>query len=119
MLTKRSKSPGDHDRGRRSNAIRHPSRDDSMEAVIGGRVSPRSDGCWIWTGPVNPQGYGHHGPMLVHRFVWETLRGPIPAGMVVHHRCETPPCCNPEHLELMTRSDHSSMHARQQHAPLT
>lgn len=74
----------------------------------------RGDGCWIWGGSVDKDGYGKlkiDGSMwLAHRMVYEDLVGPIPAAHVLHHACETPPCVNPEHLVPMTRHAHSHLH---------
>ncbi len=38
--------------------------------------------------------------MRAHRLAFALSRGPIPAGMLVLHDCDNPPCCNPEHLAL-------------------
>lgn len=65
--------------------------------------------CWEWTGNRSEKGYG----LLVvdgvrwkaHRFAWTQARGAIPAGMLVCHRCDNPPCCNPAHLFLGTNED--------------
>jgi hypothetical protein len=83
-----------------------------LEAIIGGMVEiiPAS-GCWEWQGAKTAGGYGAYGNRYIHRFVWETLRGPIEPGMVVHHHCENRLCCNPAHLETMERGDHSAHHA--------
>jgi len=43
--------------------------------------------------------------LYVHRVAWELTSGPIPDGMQVLHACDNPPCFNPEHLFLGTRSD--------------
>ena len=40
-----------------------------------------------------------------HRAAWEQSHGPIPAGMMVLHRCDNPPCVNVDHLFLGTARD--------------
>ena len=67
--------------------------------------------CWIWTGALTSKKYGsfkyyqdksaigaHVSSYLLHK-------GEIPKGMLVRHRCDNPPCVNPEHLILGTNSD--------------
>jgi len=72
--------------------------------------SPAS-GCWLYLGARLPRGYGIIGAggkrkkIYAHRAAWIVWRGPIPEGMHVCHRCDNPPCCNPDHLFLGTRSD--------------
>lgn len=70
-------------------------------------------GCWEWAGARVPKdtGYGYtrwdgrYGP--VHRFVYEAIKGTIDDGQVVMHRCDNPPCCNPDHLVLGTHADNA------------
>jgi len=44
-------------------------------------------------------------PQKAHRVAWELHYGPIPQNMQVLHRCDNPPCCNPDHLFLGTQAD--------------
>jgi len=37
--------------------------------------------------------------IYVYRAVYEWLKGTIPAGLVLDHRCQNPCCCEPTHLE--------------------
>ena len=64
----------------------------------------KTHSCWVWTGTKDRKGYGrinsNGSPMLSHRLSWEIHFGPIPDGLNVLHRCDNPPCCNPEHLFL-------------------
>lgn len=62
--------------------------------------------CWPWTGGSTGWGYGSMsvGGRQVgsHRIAYILQRGPIPHGLHVLHRCDNPPCCNPDHLFLGT-----------------
>lgn len=72
------------------------------------------DACWLWTGGRKPRGYGNfclaratNTFVLTHRYAYELTHGPIPAGLVVRHRCDNPPCCNPDHLILGTHQQNT------------
>lgn len=62
------------------------------------------DGCWPFTGGRFPAGYGRFSltprsvQMGAHRAAYEYAFGPVPPGLLVCHRCDNPPCCNPAHL---------------------
>lgn len=78
------------------------------------------NGCWLWTRGRNEHGYGvldrKSGSGLAHRYSWELANGPIPTGLQVLHRCDNPPCVNPEHLFLGTRLDNmADMTAKGRH----
>lgn len=64
--------------------------------------------CWVWTG-ATLKGYGQIGDAGVvkyaHRVAYELAFGPIPDGLMVCHRCDNPPCCNPDHLFTGTALD--------------
>jgi hypothetical protein len=66
-------------------------------------------GCWLWTGCLDPRGYGRLGigrkTFLAHRLSHEHFKGPIPARAFVCHRCDTPACVNPAHFFLGNQAD--------------
>lgn len=62
--------------------------------------------CWMWTGPVNKDGYGYFKGQWAHRLAWmEHNQMPIAEGGVIRHSCDNPGCCNPWHLEIGTPQD--------------
>lgn len=68
-------------------------------------------GCWLWTGSVSADGYGDTGRGQAHRQVYAELYGPVPRGSVVHHKCGTRGCVNPEHLEALSYTEHNRRRA--------
>lgn len=69
-------------------------------------------GCWEWTGTKSTNGYGilavrdrKHGYERVHRLSAEIWIGATIAGMDVLHKCDNPPCFNPEHLYIGTHKE--------------
>jgi predicted DNA-binding protein (UPF0251 family) len=71
-------------------------------------------GCFIWSGKINNSNYGvfkyckNNTPksMMAHRVAFEISTGIlIPDGKIVMHKCDNPPCCNPDHLKLGTNLD--------------
>ncbi len=72
-------------------------------------------GCHIWTGRLDSRKeYGSvNKKYRAHRMAWVITNGPIPDGLFVLHRCDNPPCCNPDHLFLGTGQDNmDDMHRK-------
>jgi len=71
------------------------------------KVEMERSGCWSWRGS-QINNYGQlridKAPYVAHRVTWLSLVGPIPDGLQVDHLCRNRACCNPEHLEPVTRS---------------
>ncbi len=87
--------------------------DSSPEARVGQRIEPQPNGCWLYDGEPDEYGrvyLGHGVRKVAHVFVYETLVGPVPRGHHLHHECETPGCCNPEHLTPLLPNQHKAEH---------
>lgn len=73
------------------------------DRILAKIVVDEMTGCWEWQGYRMPAGHGRvragGRKVLVHRWVFEHLVGPIPEGLELDHLCRNPPCCNPDHLE--------------------
>jgi hypothetical protein len=101
-----------------------------------------ANGCWMWTDVPGKHGYaqvrmgGRGGKfVLVHRWAYENLVGPIPEGLTVDHQChnrdascpggdacEHRRCVNPDHLEAVSLRENtlrsggaSAVNARKTH----
>jgi hypothetical protein len=89
----------------------------SLDEVVWPKVK-KTPQCWLWTGAIECQGYGfihRDGKHLpAHRVVWEMLRGPIPPGHHLHHKCHNRSCVNPDCLEMLSRSEHAKTHWKNQ-----
>lgn len=70
-------------------------------------------GCWEWTGATIKKGYGvirvgKRHLLYVHRVMLELILGrPLEAKERSLHRCDNPPCGNPEHLFVGTTADNN------------
>jgi hypothetical protein len=64
----------------------------------------KSGECWVWIGTRDNNGYGRLNvagtPVLAHRVSWQLHKHEITSDQHVLHKCDNPPCCNPEHLFL-------------------
>jgi hypothetical protein len=85
------------------------------------RAARQPSGCLEWTGAKNERGYGIYyksGHLLrAHRVAWEMENGAIPAGVIVLHRCDNPPCIDTRHLSLGTQRDNMADMVSKMRAP--
>lgn len=90
------------------------------------QVCVRDNGCWQWLGAWRSFGYGgisigvsekgHPRNVLAHRFSYEYFVGPIKSGLEIDHQCGNRRCVNPDHLEVVTRTENRRRGADPQRA---
>ena len=91
------------------------------------KINPAT-GCAEWTGILNNKGYGYvsmnNKRVLVHRFMYEQVKGLIPRIFELDHLCRNRRCANPDHLEAVTHRENmirgettAASNARKTHCP--
>jgi hypothetical protein len=89
-----------------NNQFSYPSVIERFESKF---VLAPDSGCWLWTSPVNPDGYGSFSvndkSYRAHRFSYKNYVGDIPEDMQIDHLCKTTICVNPKHLEVVTPTE--------------
>lgn len=87
--------------------------DELREKLLANCIPEPNSGCWIWTASAEQHGYGHlwlgagRGQRTTgaHRLSYTLFVGPIPDGLLVMHKCDNPPCINPDHLSVGSLRD--------------
>jgi hypothetical protein len=83
---------------------------DPSERIKRGIEIDSNTGCWNWQGDKTSNGYGrvriNGRKILTHVLSYQLKHGPMPEGKELHHRCENRACCNPNHVEPVTRLEH-------------
>lgn len=68
-----------------------------------------STGCWNWAAAKDKGNYPRfkqgNKNRQAHRWIYETLVGPIPAGLDLDHVCVNSTCVAPNHLEPVTKKE--------------
>lgn len=74
------------------------------------RIDRDENGCWVWRGNKLHGGHGQgkwrRYPIKAHRLAYAAFVGE-PGELSVLHRCDNPPCCNPQHHFLGTKADNN------------
>lgn len=83
----------------------------TVDDILSRCAKNQRTGCMEWQGPTTHFGYGwvSYGgrPWIASRLSYKLANGGIPKGLIVRHKCDNPPCCNPDHLEVGTYRDNT------------
>lgn len=80
-------------------------------------IDKQDNGCWIWTGGVNPCGTGHMGVTIegvlltsAHRLGWYLAHNQLlDRRTIIIHTCNNKLCQNPAHMTLDTYENRLSL----------
>lgn len=68
-------------------------------------------GCWLWTGYIEKNGYGHSNlnrkTIRAHRLSYFLFKNDTNPNLVICHKCNVRRCVNPDHLREDTRKSNS------------
>lgn len=68
----------------------------------------KSDGCWIWNGYKNQDGYGrmvvNERLVMTHRIAF-AIHHEQPLKRLILHSCDNPACVNPSHLSVGSQKE--------------
>lgn len=94
----------EHDARRRSENSMDSFQEETISRVFARAIPEPNTGCFLWQGAATPKGYGvisvggrRGESVYVHRVAFASKHGCC-SGAHILHRCDTPACCNPDHL---------------------
>jgi hypothetical protein len=87
-----------------------------LERLLSRTDKSGPDGCWLWTGCKDRNGYGvltvkkdwKQSNKRTHRLMYLAAYGVDPGSLCVMHSCDNPSCVNPDHLSLGTNDDNTA-----------
>jgi hypothetical protein len=81
----------------------------TVAARFASRIRALPNGCWLWTGFIDPKGYAHFTPhkkpVRAHVWGWARINGPVPVGFELDHNCRNRACVRPSHCEPVTHAE--------------
>lgn len=76
-------------------------------------------GCYLWLAAPADTGKRGYGGIYIgskrhwaHKVAYELKHGPVPPGLELDHKCDTPACVNPDHLEPVTHQENMARAGR-------